>query len=328
MPIDYSKWEKFKDSDDDEENGERAADVEGSDEESDDDGGGVPQLPRGGITSTTTAGGVQVTRLPQSSRVTFGGSSGGATKGATLTVTPPVAQMTNAPQRATHDDAAAVDEDEFFVTAFTRNGNAARLAELNSASAEEWFTSRAPPPTPPTPPTPPPHLWGQTKHSARIALILPSASIRARDVADFSLSDTKISFSVEWAATAESPSATHRQQTKVEIPLAYRVRDEERFVEGCWELKTVASRNWRLLVIQVEKLVVGQGVYLWWDRAIEGDAPVDPQTFPDRVLTPGELERAAAFKTAWEEAHEMFREKRRAEREAAAARAAKDAGAP
>ena len=89
-----------------------------------------------------------------------------------------------------------------------------------------------------------------------------------------------------------------------------------------WEILTLQGQ--RYLVMALQKVSVLAGAVFWWDRAFEGDSPIDVTAIADRrglrlqtqgggrggaTATKSDSVDSSAATNVWEEAHRLFREK-------------------
>jgi hypothetical protein len=186
------------------------------------------------------------------------------------------------------------------------------------------------------------HWWSQTEDSATVSFLVPWVTT-AKMVTDFSLREVKSEESCQHHARLEATiqmpprsvdaAGDEERQAGSTPPAAalhicrefcYPIKLAADLVEGCWQLHRMPQRHLRLLVVEVFKEPIGQGMTLWWDRCFVTDtvAVVDTRTISDRVQRAAAAgfaaqEKADQFRKVWDEAHEEFRRRMR-ERKAAA----------
>ena len=183
------------------------------------------------------------------------------------------------------------------------------------------------------------HWWSQTEDSATVSFLVPWETT-AKMVTRFNLhevrddttgqhhaqldvlihtpahSSTAVPLNVENADATFSPSSggvVHLCKR-----FRYPIKLSEELVEGCWQLHRMPHRHVRLLVVEVFKEAIGQGMTLWWDRCFVSDsvAVIDTQKIPDRVQTAAAggtaaQTKAEQFRQVWDDAHEEFRRRMR-----------------
>ncbi|KPI90262.1 hypothetical protein ABL78_0644 [Leptomonas seymouri] len=180
------------------------------------------------------------------------------------------------------------------------------------------------------------HWWSQTEDCAIVSFHIPWDTT-AKDVTEFHLHEIKDEESKQYRAQLDvtiqvsfphaDPAVYHSGTAGAISPPAvmhickqfrYPIKLSEELVEGCWQLHRMSQRRVRLLVIEVFKEPIGQGLTLWWDRCFVSDTAsvIDTQSIPDRVQRTAATgmcarEKAEQFRKVWDEAHEEFRRRRR-----------------
>ena len=151
------------------------------------------------------------------------------------------------------------------------------------------------------------HLWSQDAEGATVAVLSP-AGTRAREVQwelgarDLHLGEP-VARRLRVVLRAPGAAGGAAPRVLVDAPLAYPVRAGED--DSDWELVDFEgdSEGRRLVVFSLCKAPPAAGVRVWWNRAFEGDAPVDTAGMEGRRGQPG------AFSTAFKEAERQFRER-------------------
>lgn len=150
------------------------------------------------------------------------------------------------------------------------------------------------------------HWWSQTDISAIVRFPLP-LGLKAKDIRDFCISEMCtnsddscsthpfIRFSYSWMGATVSifKVFSHPLNLSPEV------------VDGCWELQDGFTGS-RVLVVEVHKKVISEGVVLWWDRCFTTDTEslVDTKSIQDRKKS-----NAEHFQQVWKDAHELFKQR-------------------
>ncbi|RNF11792.1 Low complexity protein [Trypanosoma conorhini] len=271
MPgVDYSKWDKFCDSDD-----------SGGDEGAK---SGRPCVTRLQYPSRVTVGpgGVHMEASPPLATASpFTGGSGAAAAAATARADPapggkPPSQQ-GAPKEVKDDAEAEAEEDEMMYNNLTRNGGRERDS----------------------------HLWSQTRDTASVSFILPSMATKAKDIVNFRLCAEE---RPDGGSVCVLTFSTRGVEEERRCVFRYPVKLDSDVVEGCWQLHSLPSRSLRLMVVQLVKEPVAVGMSLWWDRCFVTDrTTVDTRTLADR--SGAEALRGEQFQRAWHQAHEEFKKR-------------------
>lgn len=303
MPVDYSKWDKLQFS------GEEGSDKDEDLVDSEDD---EPVKVSPSPSSYSSDGGNRrpvVTRLDHPSSISIGPDGlhvqhpPKATSSPFLAGPPTIvpsaappahhqqreittATLAPAPQSATNvaEDATDDLEDDLLLSKLTRNGQ----------NCHHYF-------------------WSQTREMATLVIVLPALSVRGGNIHDFQIVRTAESSDVAVEGAARLSFSVSTTETKViekmSFTLRYPIKCDEETVEGCWQLHTLVSKSMRLMVVELHKDPIGHQLYLWWDRACIGEAPIDTTKLEDRSkerMAPTEVQQV------WEEAHEEFRRRNKA----------------
>ncbi|RNF03684.1 Low complexity protein [Trypanosoma rangeli] len=271
--VDYSKWDKFCDSDE----------SDGEDEVK----GGRPCVTRLQYPSRVTVGpnGVHMeTPPPLATASPFVDGSVAAvahnTATAVTAITNPasggeLSLQQSAPKEVKDDDEA--EEDAMMYYNLTRNGG----REGQS------------------------HLWSQTRDTASVSFILPSMSTKAKDIVNFRLCSEE---QPDGSSVCVLTFSTRGVEAERRYVFRYPVKLDSDVVEGCWQLHSLPSRSLRLMVVQLVKEPVAVGMSLWWNRCFVTDqTTVDTRTLADRSST--EALRGEQFQRVWQEAHEKFKKR-------------------
>jgi hypothetical protein len=155
------------------------------------------------------------------------------------------------------------------------------------------------------------YFWTQIRDMATVSIILPSLSIRGGNIHNFRIAKTSEScdVSVDGAAVISFDIVVHpadaSRDQHVSYALRYPIKCDEETTDGCWQLHTLAGKGMRILVVELHKDMFGQGLYLWWDRACVGEAPIDTTKLEDRKME--QSKPVVNVQRIWNEAHEEFR---------------------
>nr|CCC93153.1 conserved hypothetical protein [Trypanosoma congolense IL3000] len=153
------------------------------------------------------------------------------------------------------------------------------------------------------------HIWSQTRDTATVGFILPSMSIRAKDVHSFRIEAEEQSNRTSMNVISFGIRGI---EVKYRHVLRYPVKLDEDILDGCWALHSLKKHSLRILVVQLVKETMAIGVTLWWDRCFVSDRTIiDTTKISDR--NDGSATRAQTFRESWQEAHEEFK-RRMAER--------------
>ncbi|EKF31642.1 hypothetical protein MOQ_004517 [Trypanosoma cruzi marinkellei] len=271
--IDYSKWEKFCESDE----------SDGSDGAP----GNKPRITRLKYPSRVTVGpnGVHMENTPPIATTSpfnegIDGTINKKTATAATTTTNTSSVMGPHSQQNTRKDVRRDDEaeeDEMMYHNLTRNGG----REGQS------------------------HLWSQTRDTASVSFILPSMSTRAKEIMNFRLYSEEQPDRTSACVLTFGVKGVEGERRFV---FRYPIKVDNDVVEGCWQLHSLHSKSLRLMVVQLVKESVAVGMALWWDRCFVTDqTTVDTRTLVDR--SGSEAVRGEQFQRAWEEAHEEFKKR-------------------
>lgn len=175
------------------------------------------------------------------------------------------------------------------------------------------------------------HWWSQSEDSATVSFLIPwettakcVSAFHLREVRDGASDSYRAQLDVTLQLTPHAAKATPQMNEEDVSALPrvvyickqfrYPIKLAEELVEGCWQLHRMPRRHVRLLVVEVFKEPIGQGMTLWWDRCFVSDTAsvIDTQQIPDRVQRgaaagPGAAAKAEEFRRVWDEAHEEFR---------------------
>lgn len=148
------------------------------------------------------------------------------------------------------------------------------------------------------------YLWSQTRETVTFSILLPAMSVKGSHIKHFQvLKVDSDNISTDGSARLTFEIAHDGLLTKREFVFRYPIKFDEDRLDGCWQLHSLKYLNMRLMVVQLDKDSIGKGVYLWWDRALVGEAPVDTKTFADRQSEAS----AEKVQKIWEEAHKEFK---------------------
>ncbi|KAF8299024.1 hypothetical protein TcYC6_0068590 [Trypanosoma cruzi] len=271
--IDYSKWEKFCDSDE----------SDGSDEAP----GNEPRITRLRYPSRVTVGpnGVHMENTPPIATTSpfkegIDATVNKNTAAAATTTTNTASVMGPHSQQNTREDVRRdeeAEEDEMMYHNLTRNGG----REGQS------------------------HLWSQTRDTASVSFILPSMNTRAKEIMNFRLYSEEKPDRTSVCVLTFGVKGVEGDRRCV---FRYPIKVDNDVVEGCWQLHSLHSKSLRLMVVQLVKESVAVGMALWWDRCFVTDqTTVDTRTLVDR--SGSEALRGEQFQRAWNEAHEEFKKR-------------------
>jgi len=273
MPIDYSKWDNLE---------EYSSSNSGDDNEEESN-----HLPR-------------VTRLDAPSKVTFGGSSASATiqpssSVPTIPATSSSAVANQATLESKHQKLNQQQQEE----QWTAKGG---TVVVNSNEQERKL------------------YWCQDRYSVSLRLQLCPAekvkSVTAEGIVKFedrhaAISTTKPRLQCRGYKSGKGNENNNLVLLNGELPHPVHLAEDEEDID--WSVVTTtavdsssSSPSERYLLITLYKAVPMQGVFIWWRRPL--------MQFPEIEMDKNTNDhQQQQFRDAWEEAHKLFREKRKNE---------------
>lgn len=280
MPIDYSKWDRLEDS---------SASDDGDDDivHSDDD-----ERPAATASSSSNQR-PQVTRLERPS---------------SISITPHGVVMNDVPQRATATPfvgavpAANTHSSERMTRASESTAPpVVRSKEDDQREEDEMMFHNL---TRNGGSKPGSHLWAQSREDITVSFLMSSVQIRSANIASFRVVQSETDENIFLLSFSVQGEVQLAREFQFRYPI---VLEEE--TSSSWQLHSLPSRSLRLLVLQVRKKPVAQGMYLWWEQCFVGDPAIDTTKIEGR--TQSSVDRGLAFQQAWQAAHQEFRDKRK-----------------
>eukprot|EP00796_Vickermania_ingenoplastis_P005303 gene5303-3806_t len=144
------------------------------------------------------------------------------------------------------------------------------------------------------------HFWSQTADTVTVSFILPQG-VKGKDILSFKVYETGNTLTPLIRPTLEvSYKESSGRVEKISKVFHFPLNLDQELLEGCWELKTVASI--RFLIVQLFKKQVGQGICVWWDRCFS----TDTESIINTSAIEGRSGNAERFHEAWNEGHTFW----------------------